>query len=125
MPQSPADLTAHACLIFIPHQEPQPWEFRDASGPILHHPKSNFRTADAEQVRAALLADLGLAHGPVWLFAPEIASGDLRVVLADCAPGPLAISAVHPAGRRLPTKVRVFIEFLVETLSSDPALTGR
>ncbi len=61
-----------------------------------------------------MLADLGLAHGPIWLFAPEIATGDVRVVLADYAPGPLAITAVHPAGRRLPTKVRVFIDFLVE-----------
>jgi LysR family transcriptional regulator for bpeEF and oprC len=123
-PQTPADLAAHDCLIFIPHQEPRPWEFKDASGPILHHPTSNFRTADAEQVRAAVFADLGLAHGPIWLFAPEIASGAVRVVLADYAPDPLAVSVVHPAGRRLPTKVRVFIDFLVETLSGDPALTG-
>jgi len=92
---------------------------------ILHHPQANFRTADPEQIRAAVLADLGLAHAPVWAFSPEIASGALRVVLADYAPGPLAISAVHPAGRRLPTKVRVFIDFLVDTLAGDPALTGQ
>jgi DNA-binding transcriptional LysR family regulator len=124
-PRTPADLDTHACLIYAPHHEPQPWAFRGASGPILHHPMSNFRTADAEQIRAAVLADLGLAHGPIWLFSSEIAAGAVRVVLADYAPGPLAISAVHPAGRRLPTKVRVFIDFLVETLSADPALTGR
>ncbi len=68
---------------------------------------------------------LGLAHGPFWAFASEIASGALRVVLADYAPGPLAISAVHPAGRRLSTKARVFIDFLVEILAGDPALTGQ
>jgi LysR family transcriptional regulator for bpeEF and oprC len=45
-------------------------------------------------------------------------------VLADYAPGPLAISAAHPAGRRLPTMVRVFIDFLMENLASNPALTG-
>jgi len=124
-PLTPADLDAHACLIFAPHHEPLPWEFRDGSRSILHHPRANFRTADAEQIRAAVLADLGLAHGPVWAFAPEIASGAVRVVLADYAPGPLAISAVHPAGRRLPTKVRAFIDFLVEILAGDPALTGQ
>ncbi|KLU27226.1 LysR family transcriptional regulator, partial [Caballeronia mineralivorans PML1(12)] len=74
-PLTPADLDAHACLIFAPHHEPLPWEFRDGSRSILHHPRANFRTADAEQIRAAVLADLGLAHGPVWAFAPEIASG--------------------------------------------------
>ena len=86
------------------------------------YPKANFRTADVEQIRAAVLADLGLAHGPIWAFAPEIASGALRIVLADYAPGPLAISAVHPAGRRVPTKVRVFIDYLMEILVGDPAL---
>jgi len=124
-PLNPADLDAHACLIYAPHQEPRPWEFKDGSGPILHHPASNFRTGDAEQIRAAVLADLGLSHGPIWLFAAEIASGAVRVVLVDYAPGPLTISAVHPAGRRLPTKVRVFLDYLVETLSTDPALTGQ
>ena len=123
-PRTPAELDAHACLIFAPRQEPLPWAFRDGSRAILHHPRANFRTEDAEQIRAAVLADLGLAHGPAWAFSPEIASGAVQVVLADYAPGPLAISAVHPAGRRLATKVRVFIDFLVETLSSDPALTG-
>jgi DNA-binding transcriptional LysR family regulator len=125
VPRTPADLDAHACLIFAPLHEPLPWEFRDGSRAVLHHPRANFRTADAEQIRAAVLADLGLAHGPVWAFAPEIATGALRVVLADYAPGPLAISAVHPAGRRLPTKVRVFIDFLVEILAGNPALTGQ
>jgi DNA-binding transcriptional LysR family regulator len=124
VPRTPAELNAHSCLIFAPNHEPLPWEFRDGSATILHYPKANFRTEDAEQIRAAVLADLGLAHGPAWVFAPEIASGALRVVLADDAPGPLAISAVHPAGRRLPSKVRVFIDFLVETLAGDPMLTG-
>jgi DNA-binding transcriptional LysR family regulator len=123
-PRTPTDLDAHACLIFAPLHEPLPWEFRDGSRSVLHQPRANFRTADAEQIRAAVLADLGLAHAPLWAFAPEIASGALRVVLADYAPGPLAISAVHPAGRRLPTKVRVFIDFLVEILADNPALTG-
>jgi len=125
VPKTPADLDGHACLIFAPHHEPRVWEFRDGSAPILHHPVSNFRTADAEQIRAAVLADLGLSHGPLWLFSPEIATGAVCVVLADYAPGPLAISAVHPAGRRSPTKVRVFMDFLVEILSADPALTGQ
>ncbi|SAL20614.1 LysR family transcriptional regulator [Caballeronia udeis] len=124
VPLTPSDLDVHACLIFAPLHEPLPWEFRDGARTLLHHPRANFRTADAEQIRAAVLAGLGLAHSPAWAFAPEIASGAVRVVLADYAPGPLAISAVHPAGRRLPTKVQVFIDFLAEILAGDAGLTG-
>ena len=34
-------------------------------------------------------------------------------------PAPLAISAVHPADRRVPTKVRVFTEFVMEALRGN------
>jgi DNA-binding transcriptional LysR family regulator len=119
-PASPSDLEHHACVVFAPGGEPRPWTFRGKFGPIDHHPKGRFRTADAEQIRAAVLADLGLAHTPGWVFAQEIAAGAVRAVLVEYEPAPLAISAVHPAGRRLPTKVRVFAEFLTEALSREP-----
>jgi hypothetical protein len=44
-------------------------------------------------------------------------------VLPDYEPTPLAISVVHPAGRRLATKVRVFIDFLTRILAEEPSLT--
>lgn len=120
-PMTPGDLERHSCVIFAPRGEPRPWGFRGKVGPIVHQPGGRFRTADAEQIRAAVLANLGLAHAPGWLFAPEIASGAVRTVLDGYQPDPLPISTVHPAGRRLPTKVRVFMEFLVDALGREPA----
>jgi DNA-binding transcriptional LysR family regulator len=121
-PASPSALEQHSCVVFVLRGEPRPWEFRDKSGPIVHHPTGSFRTADAEQIRAAVLANLGLAHSPDYLFAPEIASGAVRLVLRDYESGALAISAVHPAGRRLPTRVRAFIDFLADSFARDPRL---
>jgi len=118
-PKSPGDLERHACIVFAPLHEPRAWTYRGKFGPIVHQPRGNFRTADAEQIRAAVLADLGLAHTPGWLFEREIVSGAVRRVLADYEPEPLAISAVHPAGRRIPTKVRVFSDFLADAFSRD------
>jgi len=63
-----------------------------------------------------------LAHAPGWLFAREIASKAVRSVLRDYEPTPLSISAVHPAGRRLPTKVRVLIDFLAQIFAQQPTL---
>ena len=115
-PASPGELEAYSCVVFAPLRETYPWKFATKSGQIAHHPKGNFRTADAEQVRAAVLAGLGLAHAPAWLFMPEIASGQVRVVLQSFQPPPTTISFVHPSGRRLPTKVRVLMEFLEKHL---------
>ncbi|GLS21945.1 LysR family transcriptional regulator [Labrys miyagiensis] len=122
VPASPTDLERHSCVIFALRGEPRAWEFKTAAGPLIHHPQGNFRTGDAEQVRAAVLAGLGLAQVPAWLFAPEIASGAVRVVLRDLEPGSFAISAVHTAGRRLPTRARVFVDFLANALRREKNL---
>jgi DNA-binding transcriptional LysR family regulator len=124
-PASPSDLDRHRCIIFSPLGAPRPWRFTGKFGDIEYQPKGSFRTNDADQIRAAVLANLGLAHAPGWLFAPEIASDAVRVVLCDYEPAPLSISAVHPAGRRLATKVRVFIDFLIKILAEEPSLVVR
>jgi LysR family transcriptional regulator, regulator for bpeEF and oprC len=121
-PASPSELEGHACVVFAPQREARPWGFKGKFGPIVHRPEGPFRTADAEQIRAAVLADLGLAHAPGWLFAREIASGAVKRVLRDYEPGSLSISAVHPTGRRLATKVRVFIEFLAKVFAENADL---
>jgi DNA-binding transcriptional LysR family regulator len=122
-PASPSDLDGHRCIIFAPQGAPKPWGFTGKFGDIEYLPKGSFRTNDADQIRAAVLSDLGLAHAPGWLFAPEIASKAVCLLLRDYEPSPLSISAVHPAGRRLATKVRVFIDFLAKVLAEEPSLT--
>jgi LysR family transcriptional regulator, regulator for bpeEF and oprC len=124
-PMSPGDLDKHDCIIFAPQGAPRPWGFAGRFGDIEYRPKGSFRTNDADQIRAAVLADLGLAHAPGWLFAHEIASNAVRVVLRAHEPPPIPISAVHPSGRRLATKVRVFIEFLTRIFAEEPGLATR
>jgi DNA-binding transcriptional LysR family regulator len=121
-PASPSELDTHRCVVFAPQGAPRPWGFSGKLGPVGYQPKGNFRTNDADQIREAVLRGLGLAHTPFWLFSPEIASGAVRRVLRDYEPAPLPISAVHPAGRRLPAKVRVFVDFLAEICAADPNL---
>jgi DNA-binding transcriptional LysR family regulator len=124
-PLTPSDLDRHRCIIFAPQGAPRPWGFAGKFGDIEHRPKGSFRTNDADQIRTAVLADLGLAHTPGWLFTREIAAGTVRLVLRDHEPTPLAICTVHPSGRRLASKVRVFIEFLASILAEEPSLAIR
>jgi LysR family transcriptional regulator, regulator for bpeEF and oprC len=121
-PTTPAELERHACVIYAQQGAPRAWRFNGRFGPITHQPKGAFRTNDAEQIRTAVLADLGLAHTPGWLFASEIASGAVRLVLTDYEPAKLSISAVRPGGRFLASKVRVFIDFLAEIFVEEPSL---
>lgn len=121
-PQTPDDLERHACVIYAPNGAPRVWGFAGRFGPLDHQPKGAFRTNDAEQIRAAVLGDMGLAHTPGWLFASEIASGAVRPVLVDYEPAKLPISAVRPGGKFLASKVRVFIDFLAEIFAEEPSL---
>jgi len=66
---------------------------------------------------AALESHLG-AQVPHWLCARELEAGALRRILRKYEPDPIPISAVRPANRRPATKVTVFIDFLVETLTT-------
>ncbi len=121
--KSPSALEGRECIAFVSGGAVRPWRFRGKFGEIAHQPKGRLRTNDAEQIRGAVLAGLGIAHTPGWLFTHEIASGDVRRILRKYERDPLSISAVHPGGRRLATKARVFIEFLAEVFAAEPSLT--
>jgi LysR family transcriptional regulator, regulator for bpeEF and oprC len=123
IPKTPSDIDHHSCVIYAPQGAIRAWGFEGKFESTVYQPKGRFRTNDAEQIRAAVLANLGLAHTPGWLFASEIASGAVQRILREYEPTELSISAVYPGGRRLATKVQVFIDFLAEILAKDPQLT--
>lgn len=81
-----------------------------------------FRTNDAEHVRGAVLAGLGIAHHASWLFTDVLASGDVVRILDAYAPPAFPIHAVTAAGRRMPSRVRHFIEFLAAICAEEPEL---
>jgi LysR family transcriptional regulator for bpeEF and oprC len=81
-----------------------------------------FRTNDAEHVRGAVLAGLGIAHHASWLFTDVLASGEVVRVLDEYAPPTFPINAVTAAGRRMPSRVRHFIEFLAAICAEEPEL---
>jgi DNA-binding transcriptional LysR family regulator len=121
-PRSPSDLDGRECITFVTGGAARPWRFKGKFGEIVHQPRGRLRTNDAEQIRAAVLAGLGLAHTPGWLFTREIASGEVRRILRKFERDPLLISAVRPGGR-LATKVRVFVDYMAEVFAAEPSLT--
>jgi LysR family transcriptional regulator for bpeEF and oprC len=119
---APTDLThleQHDCIVFAPHGDPFPWKFTSAGRDVRIKPNGRFRTHDAEQIRAAVRAGLGVAQTPGWLFTHEVASGHVIRVLREYEPDVIAISAVYPGSRRLSSKARVFAQFVAQCLAED------
>jgi LysR family transcriptional regulator for bpeEF and oprC len=112
-------LDQHECIVFAPHGDSFAWKFRIDGRDIRIKPGGRFRTHDAEQIRAAVLAGLGVAQTPGWLFTHEVASGRAVRILRDYEPDAIAISAVYPGSRRLPSKAQVFAQFVAGCLAED------
>src|SRR6476660_10385068 len=93
------------------------YEPSSRAGVISYQAAASFRSNDGEQLRAAVLAGLGITQAPYWLFAAGIRAGTVRRVLRDREPARIPISAVRPASRRQPSKVAVFVDFLAELLA--------
>jgi DNA-binding transcriptional LysR family regulator len=74
--------------------------------------RGRLRISAAEGVRAAVLANAGIAITSEWMFAPEIANGTVRAVLQDWELPPMDLWAAFPAGRTLTTKARMFADFV-------------
>jgi len=125
IPRTLEDLKAHRCIVFVSRDAPRPWEFAGPSGPVAVMPRGPVHSNDAEHVRAAVLAGLGIGHNAAWLYARDVAAGRLVPLLAEFAPEPFPIHAVWSGSRRLAGKTRVFIEFLAELFADNPLLKIR
>lgn len=111
-----ADLDRHRCIVFAHGRERKPWEFKVENLSVAYSPQGSFITGDAEQIRAGVLCGLGISQVPPWLLAAEIESGEVEVLLPELQPERLPTYLVHPARRRVPTRVKVLMEYLVTAL---------
>jgi DNA-binding transcriptional LysR family regulator len=118
VPESPGELVAHEAVIYAQRGGGNVWTFRrgDAELSVTVHGRLNVTAA--EGVRAAVLADAGIAISSEWMFSPELADGTVREILADWELPPLDLWAVFPAGRTATTKARTFVSFVEEVMQA-------
>jgi len=109
-----SDLDKHTCVVFEQGRARCPWSLRIGHETVSYVPHGPLLTGDAENIRAAVLCGLGISQVPFWLLADEIRSGQVRVLLTALQPERSPVNLVYPAGRQVPMRMRVFIEYLVE-----------
>lgn len=120
VPQTPEDLRDHDCIIYTLLSSGATWRFRDAEIPIT----GRLRVNSPDAVSAAVVAGLGVAHGPAWLFEGGLNSGRLQFILTNHGAPPVPVQMVYVANRLLPTRAIVFMDFMAEVFSKIPALNG-
>lgn len=113
MPTSPQDLQDHDLVIYSPKPGlGQQWLFCRGEEQIPLTGRGRLTVSAAEGMRAAVLAGMGLAVSSEWMFAPELASGEVVPILTDWQLPRLELWALFPAGRQLSAKSRAFVAFV-------------
>lgn len=110
-PKDLAELADHDCLVFFTRGARRAWRFGRPTAASLHPTRAAFCSSSADDIRAAVLTDLGLAQVPGWLVARDLATGAVRAVLRSHEPAPIPLSLIRPQ-RRVPDRVRVVEQFL-------------
>ena len=114
-PQTPSDLVAHNCLHYTLVPLAGEWRFRGPSGPYSVPVRGNFSTSDGTVLRTAALAGLGIVVLPQFMVADDVAAGRLELLLEGARRAQIGIYAITAHGRRLPKRVRLFIDFLARS----------
>ena len=115
-PTAPGDIAAHEAVIYAQAGGGADWTFQRNGAEVAVTLKGRMRVSAAEGVRAAVLANAGLAIASEWMFAPKIADGTVKVVLQDWELPRIDLWAVFPAGRTATTKARTFTQFVQEVM---------
>lgn len=118
-PLTPDDLAAHEAIIYSRRGGGTAWSFQRDGADRSIAVKGRVSVSAAEGVRAAVLADIGLAVTSEWMFSPELATGAVRRVLTDWALPTIDLWALYPAGRMATARARAFVEFVRIALEPD------
>lgn len=112
-PVSTNDLNAFRCLHFVSEGRVLPWNFGHAGKTFSLINEGALNLDNAEAIRVAALAGLGIAKLPSYIVAEDLRTGNLQPVLSEFSEPPEPIRVVYPSKRHMSPKVRCFIDELV------------
>ncbi|MCZ6829155.1 MAG: LysR family transcriptional regulator [Gammaproteobacteria bacterium] len=122
LPQRPEDLLGHSAILSSAGSHAVDWRFETGSGsrPLRIKPRLTVTSNDA--AIAAAVQGFGITRLLSYQVAPQLASGELQIVLENHEPPPRPVHIVHREGPHASAKVRAFVDLMAENLRADKAL---
>ena len=122
-PRTPADLSNHNCLQYAHSAFGSEFQFVDPTGSsVSARVSGHLVTTSLDLLRTALVAGLGLWICPSLCVFDLLASGALMRLLSDYTTPEMEIVALYPHRRQLNTKVRLFLDMLVDQFAEEQRL---
>ncbi|KQV01118.1 LysR family transcriptional regulator [Mesorhizobium sp. Root695] len=116
MPESPADLAHHQCVIAGPSVSGAHWVLDGPSGQETVVVAGRFAANEMQAVVAAALAGFGIAQLPQAIAEGLINDGRLQRVLRTYATPAGGLHVLYPSSRHLSPLVKAFIELASERI---------
>ena len=114
-PKHPADLVAHTVLAYSLFSAGDSWAFDGPEGTVTVKVTPQLHTNSGDTCRAAALQHHGIIYQPSFLVGGDLKSGALVQLLPDYQSAELGVYAVYPTRKHLSPKVRLLIDFLIES----------
>jgi DNA-binding transcriptional LysR family regulator len=110
VPEAPADLAFHHCVIAGPSTANAHWVLEGPHGEESVMVSGRFAANEMQAVFAAAIAGYGIAQLPDRMAEASIADGRLRRVLDDYTTPAGGLYAVYPSSQHLSPLVKAFME---------------
>ncbi len=125
VPDDPATLSDHQCLVYRGSSGPNRWLVRREGENWIHYPVvARITSNNAESLLTAALGGMGIVLFPDWLIGDRLQRGELVALLPEMACAintePLNIAAIYPHARHPPLNVRAVIDYYVERFGTPP-----
>ncbi|MET3907171.1 DNA-binding transcriptional LysR family regulator [Bradyrhizobium sp. S3.3.6] len=114
VPEHPADLARHDMLVYNLANDPYSLRLSQGSTTQTVRIAPTLDSNDGQIICGAARAGLGILIQPVYIVQSDIASGKLVPVLTDWELPLLTMNVAYQNRVRLPAKIRVFSDFLVD-----------
>jgi DNA-binding transcriptional LysR family regulator len=118
-PETPADLERHEMLVYNLANDPFSLRLRREAATQTIRIASALDSNDGQIVRQAALSGLGILIQPLYIVQRDILQGRLIPVLTDWQLPLLTMNIAYQNRIRLPVKIRVFSDFLVEHIRQN------
>lgn len=120
-PKIPEDLRRAPRLAFNEAVSVPAWTLTDKQNRdhVIDGP-FRMQANNMQMLLSAVLAGVGIAYGPTFVFGQDIKAGNLVKLLPAYRTAELTINAVYPTARYVPSKVRQFIDYLADAYRDEP-----
>ncbi|MDN5003920.1 LysR substrate-binding domain-containing protein [Bradyrhizobium sp. GCM10027634] len=113
-PEHPADLARHDMLVYNLANDPYSLRLSKGSTTQTVRIAPTLDSNDGQIICGAARAGLGILIQPLYIVQSDIAAGKLVPVLTDWELPLLTMNVAYQNRLRLPAKIRVFSDFLVD-----------